>query len=347
MKFTQLWGLRKVVAPKLVTISRFLLWVEPETLYGTQVITHITITLSFLLAAIASATNLINSLGVFPILTAAFRNFGLLSLPLAITVSALLNFLQNKFTSLLVRRGEFKRLARAGAVGLISLQVFLTGGSTIGGQIANSKPALAADHSTAKITQAQNDLAQTKQTFMQSALYLDTKQNCELGRKRMDAPPPASERDRVILETVGSFGERERLGVPATPESFCGKWSALQSETQAKYSRLDRPIEEALMAGLPPIKIAERVLPHQYETEFTRQGTIADGNTEFGVAVSRLFRLLVQGRIGELGTSLLLCLLSAVTSITLVLALIAYAKHPAIIMSFSPKAGLIKKRFLQ
>lgn len=182
---------------------------------------------------------------------------------------------------------------------------------------------------------------------MQSALYVETKQNCEEGRRRMDAPPPASERDRVILETVGSLAEQKRLGVSATPESFCGKWEALQAKTDETYSQLDRQIEDAFSQGLTPLEVVKQVLPDQYDAEFTPQGTIADGSSAIAMAITRSFTLLFQRRIGELGTSLLLFLLSAVTSTILILALIAYARHPAVIMSFSPKAGLIKQEFFR
>lgn len=348
MNYTQIRAfLRTTIVPWLLKVLLLLFWVNPESLYGRQVRTSTVIVLSVIVAWIASVTNLLNSLGVFPILTATFRSWGFLGFLLAVLFAVLLNVLQNHLTSLLVRRGEFKRLASAGLSGLISVQVFLTSCSTVGGQLMNSQVALGHDHGSTILVKTQADFSEAKERFMKSALYLETKQNCDEGRARMDAPPPPAERDRVILETVGSWAERERLGVSASPESFCGQWERLQKETQEKYRKLDLQIEEALSQGLPPVKVVEKVLPDQYQTEFTDRGTIADGNTELAVALSRTARLLGQGRISELGTSLLLSVLSKVTSIILILVLIAYSKHPAVILSFSPKAGLIKQRYLQ
>lgn len=334
---------RSKLLPMTVKTIKILFWVDPRSLYGRQVVTKTVTQLALQLAWIASVTNVINSFGVFPIFLAAFGDM----IPLSMLFAVGLAVLQNYFTALLVRRGEFKRLARAGAVGLITLQVFLSSVSTPGGQLVGSPKALASDRAPVILTEARSQLEAAEQSFMKSALYLETKQNCEEGRKRMDAPPPASERDRVILETVGSWAERNRLGISATPESFCGKWETLQSETHEKYSQLDRQIEDAFSQGLTPLEVVRQVLPDQYEAEFTPQGTIADGNTAIAVAMTRSLRLLFQGRIGELGTSLLLFLLSTVTSAVLILALIAYARHPAVIMSFSPQAGLIKQKFFQ
>lgn len=337
--------LKLKVLPTVQHAARLFLWVEPDSLYGRQVVTRTVVHLSFILAFISSATNLINSFGFFPIALAVFRRMGFLSLPFAFLLALLLNVLQNQYTSLLVRRGEYRRLARAAVAGLTALQIAFTLVSTAGGQLIGSPFALGIELGSQILTTAQTDLHKAKQAFMKSAIYLETKQNCEDGRALMDKPPPASERDRVILETIGSHGERDLLGISATPESFCGKWLALQQETHEKYSKLDRPIEEGLSKGITSIQIVKEVLPDQYKANFTPQGTIADGDTEIAIAIQRAFSLLFQGRIGELGTSLLLFLLSSVTSIMLVLALIAYARHPAVVMSFSEKAGRIKRRF--
>ena len=334
------------ILPTLQHAARLFLWVEPDSLYGRQVVTRTVVHLSFILAVIVSATNLINSFGFFPIALAVFRRMGFLSLPFAFSLALLLNIIQNQYTSLLVRRGEYKRLARAAVAGLTTLQITLTLVSTVGGQIIGSPIALGIERGTQILDHSQADLYKAKEAFMKSALYLETRQNCEQGRALMDKPPPASERDRVILETIGSHGERERLGISATPESFCGKWLALQQETHEKYSKLDRPIEEALSQGITSVQIVKEVLPDQYKANFTSRGTIADGDTEIAIAIQRAFSLLFQGRIGELGTSLLLLLLSSVTSTILVLALIAYARHPAVVMSFSEKAGRVKRRFV-
>lgn len=337
--------LKLKVLPTVQHAARLFLWVEPDSLYGRQVVTRTVVHLSFILAFISSATNLINSFGFFPIALAVFRRMGFLSLPFAFSLALLLNVLQNQYTSLLVRRGEYKRLARAAVAGLIALQIAFTSVSTAGGQLIGSPFALGIELGSQILTTAQTDLHKAKQTFMKSAMYLETKQNCEDGRALMDKPPPASERDRVILETIGSHRERELLGISATPESFCGKWLALQQETHEKYSKLDKPIEEALSKGITSVQIVKEVLPDQYKANFTPQGTIADGDTEIAIAIQRAFSLLFQGSIGELGTSLLLFLLSSVTSVMLVLALLAYARHPAVVMSFSEKAGRIKRRF--
>lgn len=340
-------ALRTIIIPFLQKLVLLLFWVEPSSLTGRQVRTTTLVTLSIIVAWIASVTNFLNSLGVFPILTATFRSWGIAGFFLAVLCAVLLNILQNHLTSLLVRRGEFRRLAKVATIGLIALQILLTSCSTVGGQLSNSRGTLGQEFSLTLITDAQQELKRSKERFMQSPLYVETKQNCEQGRARMDAPPPPGERDRVILETVGGWKEREKLGVSATPNSYCGKWNSLQEKTHQKYSRLDRPIEEAQSQGFPPLKIVEEVLPERYEALFDRHGYIADGNTELAVALSRTARLMRQGKFSELGTSLLLLSLSKVTSVILIIVLIAYSQHYAVIMSFSPRAGLVKQQYLK
>ncbi len=313
--------------------------IDPKTVRGQKLVTADADKESRLLAATGSITNLIGTIGVAPIIIFTMSNLGILSLPVAVILLYLLNSAQNSYTIAVARKaGNRKVRDVSGLIGIVGMQVILTGASLGGMLVLNSQTTLANYHAQALAESKREQILDQKQRVLDSPETVEIKGRCEQGKQDIkNTTPNDPNRHRFIIETHGSYADTQRLGVPSTPESYCGKWNTLRQEIQARFDAILEPHNQAESEGQPPVAILRTVYPDTYRGEF-KDGKIADGNTAIAAGFSYALRELLSGKISSLGSSLLFLALSATTSTALIIGLIVHSKRKAILISFSDGA---------
>ena len=340
-------------AKKNITLKLFVTFlksfvIDSKTLRGQKFVTPEADKESRLLATTGSITNLIGTIGVTPIIIFTMTSLGYLSLPIALFLLYLLNSVQNSYTIAVARKAGNRQIRdRSGFIGIVGMQVLLTGASLVGMLILNSQTTLANYHAERLAEIKREQILNQKQRVLNSPETLEIKGRCEKGKQNIkNAAPNDPNRDRFIIETHGSYAETKRLGVTSTPESYCGQWNTLRQTIRDKFDVLLESHNQAESEGKPPVAVLEIAYGDTYDSEF-KDGKIADGNTAIAVGFDYAVKQILSLNISSLGSSLLFLALSATTSTALVLGLIAHSKRDGIIISFADEAERAVNAFFE
>ena len=161
-------------AKKNITLNLFVTFlksfvIDSKTLRGQKFVTPEADKESRLLATTGSITNLIGTIGVTPIIIFTMSNLGVLSLPVALFLLYLLNSVQNSYTIAVARKAGNRQIRdRSGFIGIVGMQVLLTGASIVGMLILNSQTTLANYHAERLAESKREQILNQKQRVLNS-----------------------------------------------------------------------------------------------------------------------------------------------------------------------------------
>lgn len=322
--------------------------IDHRTLQGEKLVTPEADKTSRLLAITGSITNLIGTIGITPIILFTMGGLGVVSLPLAGALLYLLNSVQNSYTVSVARRAANPTIRdRAGLLGIIAMQTLLTAASIGGMLILNSQTTLANYYAARLVEEKKQQIFAQRDELLASPATAELKQKCEAAEAAIETyPANHPNRDHTIITAYGSLAERKRLGVTATPESYCGQRDLRLKEIEDQFNASLAPQRQAESTGKPPLTVLQAAYPDTYDLEF-EAGRIADGNTAIAVGFSYAVEQISEGNISSLGSSLLFFGLSAATSTALVMALLIHCNRRAILLSFCDEAEIAVIRFFE
>jgi hypothetical protein len=332
-----------------------------DELYGNAIVTPKVKDDANVTARVATGANLLNFVGIMPVLLFSFKSVPLLGAPLAL-VSALLLLKFSNDTAAAVARGArgCKTWAASAAIfGFIPLSLIQSLVSGISTELFNNQSSLI--QYRAKELVEQRFVGEDKQLaslkVLSSPAYLAAQRQCNTGQAELQRLPKTDPRwNSLQVRLYGSYNERNKdwSSLPLNMLPVCERVERLEQENQVKVDAAETRLQ-GLRAS--QIRLGNDVMflkgnvPSVYQQHFQAQAGSSEeefrsGAEAVAVAAEHFFTNLAQGRWNQLGLSLFFFSLSIITSTAACVMVIYFGRREDVQMSWSDEIRQERDRWL-
>lgn len=355
--------LKSIVA--LFRSCRDLLVVKTSHLVGDGVKTEPAIRTARRTARVGTASNIWNSLPIFPALTLMLGELGVASVPVSLLLTVGLCIIQNYLTAKLVQEYVSPKLYHTklpllikfvkspAAVAFILVNFSLSSLSFPLGIYLNSKAPLSESYAQVKVFPeivAENQrVIELKEKEIK---LVEREADCKKGREEiveLGSKPNSTQdngRSRLIVEYLGV-----NTKFPFSSNSICGKAIRDREALNKLEAEIQAPLVAAKQAAaaraLPSVTQLKEFFPEKYASLFTEEGVIKSPSTALAFSLEYSARTLLNKESGALLFPLLTLIISVALSYATLAMTIALANDPDIRMSFDPESAHLIAAILQ
>lgn len=331
---------------KILNHLKNLLIVNPDDLHGKVYVTKDLLTNSKITAGSITLANWINCVSNFPLFFFLVQNIHpVIGFTSALASTGILLGTGNVLGAGVARYKKGNRTwSLLGAfIGLVGLNILQTGATGIGVELFNNRSELDRIYGT-KI--ADNYLASkeaeiNKLSEFNDPIYQNIKQQCEAGQSKLDSLSADNPlRDNLHVKLFGTFAQRNDNweAKPFQQLPLCRQATRLEDEQNQRIQNASDKYRTLLSDRTQTgsdVKFLETVAPDVFQLHFNSQGEIKSGTVLVGLATTQVYGKLFNGQWSELGLSLFMFLLSAITSIAACIMALAHALSKDVKLSYS------------
>lgn len=337
-----------------LAVKLLLYWfnANPDDFHGTAYVTQELRDHAKLTAKVVSASGLIDFLSNWPIL---FFLFSTLGTPWALVISFglnvwLLQICNYTATAASGRKLENRSWAGWATASLISLNILQTMASGVGIELLNNQTTLSQLRAAELKLEGDKRVEDLKKF---TSPQLDSfRHRCETGKKELNQKMNSDSGYDALYESLyGTWAERNRNWSSVEPESrpICVQANFLEQEAfryyeQAKADWEQLKADNILMDNLTFVK---QSLPDLYAQHFTEKGLLRSGVDATRLATQNFFGKIANLQFLDLGLSLYVFGISAITSFAACTMAIAHANRPDTQMSRDENVIRERDRYLQ
>jgi len=306
---------------------------KPEDFHGTAYVTPELKNHSAITASIASASNLVDFFGNWPLLFFLFKSIG--QGP-AVVLSGVLNILILQIgnycaTATSGEKKGTKSWAQLATVSLILMNVVQTLASGVGVELLNNQNALSQLRAKELIAERTSMIEGLQ--ALKSPDFENAQNQCQADKATLEeykaAGSPAF--DTLYVKTYGLYSERNRRWgeVPMNDQPTCVRARTLEERDLKPYNEAKELWKEAQADGalVGQVGLVRAAMPEIYIQEFTEDGLIRSGVVATRLATQNFFGKLSGGQFMDLGLSLYIFSISAITSLAACTLAVAHARR--------------------
>ncbi|MBE9040091.1 hypothetical protein IQ235_04700, partial [Oscillatoriales cyanobacterium LEGE 11467] len=332
---------------------RHLIWPDSSRLYGRCYVTENLKKQSTAVATLVGASSAVNIISLFPLIRMAFGGLGSVGTGLSLTLTALLLATSNACgTVAATNQPKHRAWSIVGSVTFVFLNITLTVVAGPGIEVLNSQPTLRelkATEALASIFNARQESYESRLTSLRQQAETKKEECGELNDKITALDEYHPDRDRLIIQAQGSYGNRnlDRSEVPVEDLPVCEQATVLATQT-VEYERETTQKLDELKGKLAksPLLFLKQYHREIYENHFDAEGRFRDRNEAVRLATIRFNENLTSGRWSSLGFSLAFFLISLVTSGAAVVVAIVYARSQSALQSWNPVLARMREDIL-
>ncbi|MEB3167966.1 MAG: hypothetical protein VKK97_04455 [Synechococcaceae cyanobacterium] len=329
---------------------------NPAELHGTAFVTPATQRDSVNVARVVTTSNLVDGVGNFSLLLFAGGVASPLGWVSATALTAiLLKFDQALFTAVARGGRRGRRMAYAAAVcGLLPFALLKTLGTGVGVEVMQNQSALQLRHATALVNDSlQQERARISRIAQADPTYATVRGQCLAGKGQLGRLSHSDPRWQSLqVELFGEWSQRNRdwrQSARSTPPPVCVQQKLIEADLR---SRTDQARQQ--LNGIEQQRIAlgndQRFLklrhPDRYSLAFQPNGEFRSTVELVAVGLDSFVEKLRSGQMSQLGLSLYVLLVSALTSFSACLLVLMHPHRPGVAQSWNEDLRRERDRWL-
>ena len=327
-----------------------------EDFHGTAYVTETTVRDSATVARVVTTSNLIDGVGNFSLLlfaSGAASPLGWISAGLLTGI--LLKFDQELFTLVGRGRRRGRSVAYAAAlIGLLPFSLLKTIGTGVGVEVMQNQAGLELRHATALVDDSlRQERLRIDQLLQADPTYGTVRDQCRSGRAQLAQLSHSDPRWQSLqVELFGEWSQRQRdwrRDAQATPPPVCVQQKLIEadqrSRTAGAQARL-ASIEQQRIALGNDLQFLRQHYPQRYSLAFEANGDFRSAVQLVAVAIGSTTDKLAHGQWNQLGLSLFVLLVSALSSATACLMVLMHPHRPEVALSWDEDLRRERDRWL-
>ena len=274
-------------------------------------------------ACLVTISGVINVATSFPLLYYAFRDLGVLGVPVTLLVNGLLlKYTNGAATAVSARKPYGRSWSNWAIAGMISINTILSLIAAVGTELLLNPSGLtqlkAQELSAETINQKINQVESLKQ--LDSPQYKDALTRCEQGDKELNQMLKDHPRRQSLFVQLHGTWEQQNTNwatVPLEELPLCPKASRLGQQAHQNYETAKQELEESLALRVKmgnDLAFLQQHKPQVYQEHFTPDGELRSGIEATRLAIINFRSKLIQGDWSSLGFHLFSLLVSIITS---------------------------------
>jgi len=227
-------------------------------------------------------------------------------------------------------------------LGLISLNVLQTGATGVGIELINNRAELEEIYSS-KIANQYLEKKQRKiadLSTIKDPIYQTVQQKCQEGEAKLNSLSRSNPLwNTYYVRLYGLFDERSSNWekIPYQQLPVCRQVTRLEDENNLKYQKAFNEYQFLLTArtdGGSDLQFLKNHAQSAFEQHFNSEGQMKSGPILVGLATTQVYTKLFNGKWSELGLSLFILAISAITSLAACTMAISHALNKDIKLSY-------------
>lgn len=293
---------------------------NPQDFHGRAIVSENLAKDSQYTAALVSISSLLNAATNFPLLYFAFKDLGILAVPMTVLANALILKYTNDSAVVASARkphsqSSVPNWAIAAMLSLNALQSIVAG---VGTELLLNSSGLSQLKAQELIKEQINRVETLKQ--IDSPQYKDALARCESGEQELSQLDKSHPRwQSLFVQLYGTWGERDRNweNVPLEQLPLCPQVERLREDAYQAYETAKQQLQQALAVRATmgnDLAFLQQKMPLVYTPHFTPSGELSSGLEASRLAILSFIAKLAQGDWSGLGFPLFFLLLSLITS---------------------------------
>jgi hypothetical protein len=329
---------------RFLKLSQQVLWSDASQLYGRAYVTKSLKKKATVVSLVIGSASGINILSLYPLVSKAFSNLGLLGPGISLATTLLALITSNACgTVAAANQPRYRAWSKAGSIGFALLNITLTLIAGPGMEVLNSEATLREDKAReviAQIIKSKADLNKSNLVSLRQQAATK-KQDCKdlnAAITALDKNHP--DRDRMIIQAQGRYRDQNtslKQNIPLEALSVCEQAGVLESQIAQHEKEAAKALNDlkGQIAQGESVFLKKRY-PETYRSHFDSKDKLLDNGEAVRLAIVRFNTHLLAGNFSTLGFSLSFFLLSAVTSASALIITIIYARSLEAKQSWNP-----------
>lgn len=327
-----------------------------EDFHGTAYVTETTVRDSANVARVVTTSNLIDGVGNFNLLlfaSGAASPLGWISAGLLTGI--LLKFDQELFTLVGRGRRRGRSVAYAAAlIGLLPFSLLKTIGTGVGVEVMQNQAGLELRHATALVDDSlRQERLHINQLLQADPTYATVRDQCRSGRAQLAQLSHSDPRWQSLqVELFGEWSQRQRdwrRNAQATPPPVCVQQKLIEADQRSRTAGASArlaSIEQQRIAMGNDLQFLRQHYPQRYSLAFEANGDFRSAVQLVAVGLSSTTDKLARGQWNQLGLSLYVLLVSALSSATACLMVLMHPHRPEVSLSWDEDLRRERDRWL-
>ncbi|MEA5495997.1 hypothetical protein [Limnoraphis robusta] len=292
---------------------------NPKDFRGRAIVSHNLAKDSKRTACLVTLSSVINAATSFPLLYYAFRDLGVLGVPVTLLVNGLLlKYTNGAATAVSARKPYGRSWSNWAIAGMISINTILSLIAAVGTELLLNPSGLSQLKAQELFAETINRVESLKQ--LDSPQYKDALTRCEQGEKELNRlHQDHPRRQSLFVQLYGTWEQQNSNWetVPLEELPLCPKASRLAQQAYQNYETAKQELEESLAIRVKmgnDLAFLQQQKPQVYQEHFTPDGELRSGIEATRLAIINFRTKLIQGNWSSLGFHLFSLLVSIITS---------------------------------
>jgi hypothetical protein len=303
-------------------------------------------------AALVSISSLLNATSNFPLLYFAFKDLGILAVPMTALANALiLKYTNDSAVATSARKPHSRSWSNWAIAAMLSLNALQSIVAGVGTELLLNSSGLSQLKAQELIKEQINRVETLKQ--IDSPQYKDALARCESGEKELSQLDKSHPRwQSLFVQLYGTWEQRDHNweNVPLEQLPLCPQVERLREDAYQAYETAKQQLQQSLAVRATmgnDLAFLQQKMPLVYTQNFIPSGELSSGLEASRLAILSFIAKLTQGDWSGLGFPLFFLLLSLITSGFACVMTIALSYRPDTQKSFSEAVQLQRDIWLE